>query len=62
VGEVLALLLLFFGVYSLTRSPLIIGVKTEDDDSRHILSEQSRGFRRRRDPPDWTGDAAPAPG
>jgi len=62
VGEVLALLLLFFGVYSLTRSPLIIGVKTEDDDSRHILSERPRGFRGRRDPPDWTGDAAPAPG
>jgi len=61
VGEVLALVVLFFGVYSLTRSPLIIGVKTEDD-SRHLLSDQHRGFRGRRDPPDWTGDAAPAPG
>ncbi|HVC69903.1 MAG TPA: DMT family transporter [Acidimicrobiales bacterium] len=63
VGEVLALIVLFFGVYSLTRSPLIIGVKTEDDDSRHLLSERHRGFGGRRDPPDWTsGDAAPAPG
>ena len=63
VGEVLALIVLFFGVYSLTRSPLIIGVKTEDGDSRHMLSQRHRGFRGRPDPPDWTsGDPAPAPG
>jgi drug/metabolite transporter (DMT)-like permease len=60
VGEVLALAVLFFGVYSLTRSPLIIGVKTEDGDSPHMLSNRFRGHS---DPPDWTsGDPATAPG
>jgi hypothetical protein len=60
VGEVLALAVLFFGVYSLTRSPLIIGVKTEDGDSPHMLSNRFRGHP---DPPDWTsGDPATAPG
>jgi drug/metabolite transporter (DMT)-like permease len=59
VGEALALVVLFFGVYSLTRSPLIIGVKTEDGDSPHMLSHHHRGV----DPPDWTsGDPATAPG
>jgi len=63
VGEALALIVLFFGVYSLTRSPLIIGVKTEDGDSPHVLSQRSRGFGGRSDPPDWTsGDPATAPG
>jgi hypothetical protein len=60
VGEALALIVLFFGVYSLTRSPLIIGVKTEDGESPHMLSERFRG---RSGPSDWTsGDAATAPG
>jgi drug/metabolite transporter (DMT)-like permease len=63
VGEVLALMVLFFGVYSLTRSPLIIGVKTEDGDSPHMLSERHRRVRGRADPPDWgSGDAVTAPG
>ena len=63
VGEVLALIVLFFGVYSLTRSPLIIGVKTEDGDSPHMLSHRHRDVRGRPDPPDWSsGDPAPAPG
>jgi drug/metabolite transporter (DMT)-like permease len=63
VGEVLALLVMAFGVYSLTRSPLIIGVKTEDGDSPHMLSERHRRMRGRPDPPDWSasGDPAPAP-
>jgi drug/metabolite transporter (DMT)-like permease len=61
--EALALLVLFLGVYSLTRSPLIISVKNEDGDSAHMLSQRHRDVRGRRDPPDWTsGDAAPAPG
>jgi hypothetical protein len=62
VGEVLALAVLAFGVHSLTRSPLIIGVKTEDGDSPHMLSEQHRRVRGRPDPPDWSGDPATAPG
>jgi drug/metabolite transporter (DMT)-like permease len=63
VGEALALMVLFLGVYSLTRSPLIIGVKTEDGDSPHILSQRHRGFGGRPDPPDWSsGDPATAPG
>src|SRR5580658_10004306 len=63
VGEALALLVLFFGVYSLTRSPLIIGVKTEDGDSPHMLSHGHRRFRGRPAPPDWTpGDPVTAPG
>jgi drug/metabolite transporter (DMT)-like permease len=63
VGEVLALIVLFFGVYSLTRSPLIIGVKTEDGESPHMLSPRHRSVRGHSDPPDWTsGDPATAPG
>jgi drug/metabolite transporter (DMT)-like permease len=63
VGEGLALIVLFFGVYSLTRSPLIIGVKTEDGDSPHMLSERHRNFRGPSGPPDWnSGDPATAPG
>ncbi len=63
VGEALALIVLFFGVYSLTRSPLIIGVKTEDGNSPHILSQRHRGLRDHPEPPDWTsGDPATAPG
>ena len=63
VGEALALIVLFFGVYSLTRSPLIISVKTEDDSSPHLLSERPRRFGGRSDPPDWTsGDPVTAPG
>jgi hypothetical protein len=61
-GEALALIVLFFGVYSLTRSPLIVSVKSEDDDSRHMLSQQPRGRRRGWDPQETTGDPATAPG
>jgi drug/metabolite transporter (DMT)-like permease len=63
VGEALALIVLFFGVYSLARSPLIVSVKSEDGDSRHLLSHRHRGVQDQPDPPDWTSsDPAPAPG
>ncbi|HXQ62673.1 MAG TPA: DMT family transporter [Acidimicrobiales bacterium] len=62
-GEALALVVLFLGAFSLTRSPLIISVKTEDGESNHILSQRHRGVGGRSDPPDWTsGDPATAPG
>jgi drug/metabolite transporter (DMT)-like permease len=62
VGEALALIVLFFGVYSLARSPLIVSVKSEDGDS-HLLAHRHRGVRDHPDPPDWTSsDPAPAPG
>jgi drug/metabolite transporter (DMT)-like permease len=61
VGEALALIVLFFGVYSLARSPLIVSVKSEDGDSRHLLAHRHRGVREHPEPPDWT-DPAPAPG
>jgi len=63
VGEALALIVLFFGVYSLARSPLIVSVKSEDGDSRHLLAHRHSGVRENPDPPDWTSsDPAPAPG
>jgi drug/metabolite transporter (DMT)-like permease len=52
-GEVLALLLLFIGVYSLARSPLVASVKTEDDDAGHLLSQRHRR-------PPGAGDAVAA--
>jgi drug/metabolite transporter (DMT)-like permease len=62
-GEVLALIVLFFGVYSLARSPLIVSVKSEDGESNHMLSQRHRRFHGQSDPPDWTSsDPAPAPG
>jgi len=45
--EALALVVLFAGVYSLARSPLVSSVKSEEDESAHLLS-------RRRQSPDPT--------
>jgi drug/metabolite transporter (DMT)-like permease len=43
IGEVLAMLVLFAGVLSLTRSPLVVHVKTEDGGDAHILGARRRG-------------------
>jgi len=45
IGEILAMMVLSAGVFSLTRSPLVVHVKTEDGDDPHVL-----GARRRRGP------------
>ena len=42
VGEVLAMIVLLAGVYSLSRSPLVISVKSEEDEDPHMLSARSR--------------------
>jgi drug/metabolite transporter (DMT)-like permease len=46
-GEALALLLLFIGVYVLTRSPLVAGIKSENGDIGDELSRQGLGPRGR---------------
>ena len=46
-GEALALIVLFIGVFSLTRSPLVASVKSEEEQAAHVLSRR-RG--RERDP------------
>jgi len=61
-GEALALVVLFFGVYTLARSPLIVSVKTEDEDSAHVLSGRRRGVHGGWGSDGPSGDAAPAPG
>lgn len=43
IGEVLAMLVLFAGVLSLSRSPLVVHVKTEDGGDAHILGARRRG-------------------
>ena len=43
IGEILAMLVLFAGVLSLSRSPLVVHVKTEDGDDAHILGARRRG-------------------
>ena len=43
IGEILAMMVLFLGVFSLTRSPLVVHVKTEDGDDAQILSGRRRG-------------------
>jgi drug/metabolite transporter (DMT)-like permease len=43
IGEILAMMVLFLGVYSLTRSPLVVHVKTEDGDDTQILTTRRRG-------------------
>jgi drug/metabolite transporter (DMT)-like permease len=43
IGEILAMLVLFAGVLSLSRSPLVVHVKTEDGDDTHILGARRRG-------------------
>jgi hypothetical protein len=42
-GEAMALLLLFAGVFSLTRSPLVSTVKSEEGEDIHMLSRRHRG-------------------
>jgi drug/metabolite transporter (DMT)-like permease len=59
--EALALVAMFYGVYSLTRSPLIVNVKTEDESSQHVLTARRRGMRGGWGP-DGPSDTAPAPG
>ncbi|HUC36204.1 MAG TPA: DMT family transporter [Acidimicrobiales bacterium] len=48
-GEAVGLLVLVAGVFYLTRSPLVAGVKTDDEAGGHILSSRPHGlsFRRR---------------
>jgi drug/metabolite transporter (DMT)-like permease len=43
IGEVLAMLVLLAGVFSLTRSPLVVHVKSEDEADAHVLSARRRG-------------------
>jgi len=45
VGEVLAMVVLVVGVYSLSRSPLVVSVKSEDDEDAHLLGGRARTFR-----------------
>ena len=40
VGEILAMLVLVAGVFSLARSPLVVHVKTEDGEDPHMLSSR----------------------
>ena len=42
VGEVLAMIVLFAGVFSLARSPLVVEVKREDGEDPHVLSARRR--------------------
>ena len=44
VGEVLAMVVLIAGVFSLSRSPLVITVKSEDEEDLHMLSTRPRRF------------------
>jgi len=44
VGEVLAMVVLLAGVFSLSRSPLVISVKSEDEEDVHMLSTRARRF------------------
>jgi len=46
IGEILAMMVLFAGVFSLTRSPLVVHVKSENGDDAQILG----GSRRRGGP------------
>jgi len=49
VGEVLAMLVLLVGVFSLARSPLVVHVKSEGDNEQdpHMLGLRARSFLRR---------------
>ncbi len=47
-GEAIGLLVLVAGVYSLARSPLVSGVKAEEDIEEHILSSRPHGLTSRR--------------
>jgi hypothetical protein len=44
VGEAIALIVMFAGVFSLSRSPLVISVKAEGEEDVHMLGAQQRGF------------------
>ncbi|HUY22961.1 MAG TPA: DMT family transporter [Acidimicrobiales bacterium] len=44
VGEVLAMVVLIAGVYSLSRSPLVVSVKSEDEGDGHLLGARPRRF------------------
>ncbi len=43
IGEILAMMVLFAGVLSLTRSPLVVHVKSEDGEEAHMLGARRRG-------------------
>jgi drug/metabolite transporter (DMT)-like permease len=47
-GEALGLLVLVMGVFWLARSPLIAGVRSEQDEQEHILSARPQGLLARR--------------
>ena len=59
--EVLAMLVLLAGVFSLARSPLVVHVRTEGAaaDDPHLLGERSRGLLLRRGRDDETGVEEP---
>lgn len=44
IGEVAAMVVLIIGVYSLSRSPLVISVKSEDEEDQHMLGTRARRF------------------
>jgi drug/metabolite transporter (DMT)-like permease len=44
VGEVIAMILLLAGVFSLSRSPLVISVKAEGEEDVHMLGARQRGL------------------
>ncbi len=43
IGEILAMVVLLGGVFSLTRSPLVVHVKSEDGQDPHVLGARRRG-------------------
>ncbi|HVA04608.1 MAG TPA: DMT family transporter [Acidimicrobiales bacterium] len=43
IGEILAMMVLLAGVFSLTRSPLVVHVKSEDGEDPHVLGARRRG-------------------
>jgi hypothetical protein len=43
IGEILAMMVLLAGVFSLCRSPLVVHVKSEDEDDMQLLSGRRRG-------------------
>ena len=43
-GEVAAMVVLMAGVFSLSRSPLVISVKSEDEEDLHMLGGRARRF------------------
>jgi hypothetical protein len=43
IGEILGMMVLLAGVFSLTRSPLVVHVKSEDGEDTQILGARRRG-------------------